>query len=69
MKSLTPLLLAMAIAALTLTACGEKQTDAAATPNETGKSGQAVAPNSPPTATQDAQAANGEHLGKAIHDA
>ena len=67
MKLLTPLMLALSLAAFTLAGCGEKKpeaaADAAAKPME-----QVVAPSSPPKATETASA-EGVHPGKAIHDA
>ena len=59
MKVLTPIIMALAMTALSLAGCAEKP-DAAAKPME-----QAVAPSSPPQAT----VAVGGHPGKAIHDA
>lgn len=69
MKVLTPLTLA-AVTALMLTACGETKTDTAAKPEAAAPAGQEqkIAPSAPPQATAPV-AANGEHPGKAIHDA
>ncbi len=70
MKLLTPFMLAMAVAAFALTACGEKQSGTATAPETAGKPmEQAVAPSSPPKATETAEAASDVHPGKAIHDA
>lgn len=66
MKLFTPTLVMMAASVVLLSACGEK---ASAPASETAKPAeqvaQAIAPNSPPQATDAAD----EHPGKAIHDA
>ena len=62
------LALPLVVLAFTLSACGEKAstTTEAAKPAE--QTAQAVAPNSPPQATEQV-ATNDVHPGKAIHDA
>ena len=68
MKLLTPLMLALSLAAFTLAGCGEKKPEAVAADAAAKPMEQAVAPSSPPKATETASA-EGVHPGKAIHDA
>lgn len=69
MKLFTPTLVMMAVSVVMLSACGEKAsapaTEAAKPAEQTA---QAIAPSSPPQATEQ-MAANGGHPGQTIHDA
>ncbi len=67
MKLFTPLMLAIAVSAVSLAGCGEKQTDTTAVPAAAKPMDQAISPSAPPQATEPASA--GGHPGKAIHDA